>query len=404
RLRDGRGGAAGGCRRPGGRGRGDLPRRGHGAPRTAPPVERGVAPLAQGGAARPSGRVPPSRDDARAGPGPGRSPPGGHAGGADAGPVGEGVAQSRGIPLEVRDHAVRDADGGGVGADRLRVRPGRRCRARRRVRARGASWARVHLPRGRRGRTGLDPRGVARLRGPANRARDATGRGPGSARLRGGTQDPARDVSQLERPYPHRGGARGPPVQALPRPGGRRHPQHRWPADGRHLPHRRVLPRPCGVGTQPAGPRARGARQLRERVSPGVREGRLDLTRAERAGGSLMPVRRTVLAFAVTFVCALAVFTLPRFAWNTLHGAVRQQPQAAETTATAAALAPQAAPRSLPQRLTGLFGILLILGIGFALSRDRRAISWRVVAWGVGLQLAFAIFVLRVPLGQTLFR
>jgi len=31
-------------------------------------------------------------------------------------------------------------------------------------------------------------------------------------------------------------------------------------------------------------------------------------------------------------------------------------------------------------------------GIGIALSRNRRAISWRVVGWGVGLQLAFAIF------------
>src|SRR6266705_2937796 len=115
-----------------------------------------------------------------------------------------------------------------------------------------------------------------------------------------------------------------------------------------------------------------------------------------------MSLRRTVLAFAVTFVCALAVFTLPRFAWNTLHAALGQQPQpgAADSAARAAAPpaaapTPQAAPRSLPQRLTGIFGI--------ALSRNRGAISPRVVAWGVGLQLAFAIFVLRVPLGQTLF-
>jgi concentrative nucleoside transporter, CNT family len=39
-----------------------------------------------------------------------------------------------------------------------------------------------------------------------------------------------------------------------------------------------------------------------------------------------------------------------------------------------------------------------------ALSRDRRAIRWRVVAWGLGLQVTFAIFVLRVPAGQALFR
>jgi CNT family concentrative nucleoside transporter len=46
----------------------------------------------------------------------------------------------------------------------------------------------------------------------------------------------------------------------------------------------------------------------------------------------------------------------------------------------------------------------VILGIGIAFSRDRRAIRWRVVAWGLGLQVLFAIFVLRVPAGQALFR
>jgi CNT family concentrative nucleoside transporter len=118
-----------------------------------------------------------------------------------------------------------------------------------------------------------------------------------------------------------------------------------------------------------------------------------------------MPLRRTILAFAVTLVCALAVFTLPRFAWNSLQGAPRQPAAAAAAAPSAvpAQLAP-AAPRSLIERLTGLLGIALILGIGVALSRNRRAISWRVVAWGVGLQLGFAVFVLRVPVGQTIFR
>ncbi|PYP41048.1 MAG: NupC/NupG family nucleoside CNT transporter, partial [Gemmatimonadetes bacterium] len=46
---------------------------------------------------------------------------------------------------------------------------------------------------------------------------------------------------------------------------------------------------------------------------------------------------------------------------------------------------------------------MLILGIGVGLSRNRRAISGRVVAWGVGLQLLFAIFVLRVPIGTRIF-
>jgi len=118
-----------------------------------------------------------------------------------------------------------------------------------------------------------------------------------------------------------------------------------------------------------------------------------------------MPLRRTVVACVVTLVCALAVFTLPRFAWNTVQGAVRpQQPVAADSTVRPPAPpAEQVASRSIPQRLTGIFGLALILGIGVALSRNRRAISWRVVAWGVGLQLGFAIFVLLVPLGHDLF-
>src|SRR5947208_16456355 len=87
-----------------------------------------------------------------------------------------------------------------------------------------------------------------------------------------------------------------------------------------------------------------------------------------------MSFRRTVLACAVTFACALAVFTLPRFAWNSLQGAVRPQP-ATESVVSPSIVAPpvtQAAPRSVGQRLTGLFGIVLILGLGMAPSRQRR--------------------------------
>ena len=117
-----------------------------------------------------------------------------------------------------------------------------------------------------------------------------------------------------------------------------------------------------------------------------------------------MSLRRTVAAVAVTFVCALLVFTLPRFAWNSVQGAIRaQQPAADGAPRPTVPPAPQGAPRSIPQRLTGIFGIALILAIGVGLSRNRGAISRRVVAWGVGLQLVFAIFVLRVPFGQTLF-
>src|SRR3989441_11512114 len=124
-----------------------------------------------------------------------------------------------------------------------------------------------------------------------------------------------------------------------------------------------------------------------------------------------MSWRRVGFAFAITFVSALLVFTLPRFVFNTMRGATVPTP--AQDTAKTQAVAPAppappappvtSVPRSLGSRLTGIFGLILILGIGVALSRNRRAIRGRVVAWGVGLQLAFAIFVLRVPIGQTIF-
>ena len=66
--------------------------------------------------------------------------------------------------------------------------------------------------------------------------------------------------------------------------------------------------------------------------------------------------------------------------------------------------APLRRPVPLTERLTGVLGLAAIIGLGVALSRDRRRIRWRVVAWGLGLQVAFAIFVLRVPAGQALFR
>ena len=76
--------------------------------------------------------------------------------------------------------------------------------------------------------------------------------------------------------------------------------------------------------------------------------------------------------------------------------------------AAPAPVAPMAAPVAaevpLPVRLTGLLGITLILVLAYAMSHNRRAIRWKTVYWGMGLQIAFAIFVLRIPFGQELFR
>ena len=48
-------------------------------------------------------------------------------------------------------------------------------------------------------------------------------------------------------------------------------------------------------------------------------------------------------------------------------------------------------------------GAAVILGIGYAFSTNRRAINWQTVAWGLGLQVAFAFIVLKTTVGQAVF-
>lgn len=55
-------------------------------------------------------------------------------------------------------------------------------------------------------------------------------------------------------------------------------------------------------------------------------------------------------------------------------------------------------------RLSSLFGLVVILTIAYLLSANRRAIRLKTVAWGLGLQFAFALFVLKVPFGHRLFQ
>ena len=54
-------------------------------------------------------------------------------------------------------------------------------------------------------------------------------------------------------------------------------------------------------------------------------------------------------------------------------------------------------------RLTGILGLLTMLGLAYAMSTNRRAIKLKTVAWGLGLQLTFAFFVLRFEAGRSLF-
>jgi CNT family concentrative nucleoside transporter len=56
------------------------------------------------------------------------------------------------------------------------------------------------------------------------------------------------------------------------------------------------------------------------------------------------------------------------------------------------------------QRFTGFFGIALVLAGAWAFSSQRGAIRLRTLFWGMGLQVAFALFVLRTEIGLRIFR
>ena len=54
-------------------------------------------------------------------------------------------------------------------------------------------------------------------------------------------------------------------------------------------------------------------------------------------------------------------------------------------------------------RFTGIIGVVVLLGIAYGMSNNRGAISKRIVLWGLGLQLFFALFILKTPIGQPFF-
>ncbi|MBV8882210.1 MAG: hypothetical protein JO332_19800 [Planctomycetaceae bacterium] len=54
-------------------------------------------------------------------------------------------------------------------------------------------------------------------------------------------------------------------------------------------------------------------------------------------------------------------------------------------------------------QLTSAFGLFALLGLCWAASNNRKAIPWRVVGWGTGLQVVFAVVILKTRPGYVVF-
>src|SRR6478672_7519231 len=52
-------------------------------------------------------------------------------------------------------------------------------------------------------------------------------------------------------------------------------------------------------------------------------------------------------------------------------------------------------------RYRGLLGLIFILAVAYAFSTHKKAIKPRILFWGLGLQFAFAVLVLKTGFGQV---
>src|SRR5574344_1212067 len=54
-------------------------------------------------------------------------------------------------------------------------------------------------------------------------------------------------------------------------------------------------------------------------------------------------------------------------------------------------------------KFIGILGIILIFGLAFLLSNNRKAINYKTIGVGFLLQVFFAVFIFKIPLGEKLF-
>ena len=55
------------------------------------------------------------------------------------------------------------------------------------------------------------------------------------------------------------------------------------------------------------------------------------------------------------------------------------------------------------EQFTGVIGVIVLLGIAYLLSNDRKMIDMNIIIWGLGLQISFAFIILKTPLGGYIF-
>jgi concentrative nucleoside transporter, CNT family len=119
-------------------------------------------------------------------------------------------------------------------------------------------------------------------------------------------------------------------------------------------------------------------------------------------------MKRPGTPLAVLWTAALVLISAG--AWTSLRAA--EAPDVAVAVAPVQTQAQVGSRVSVPQgalgtplleRLRSVLGLVVLTGIAWLMSVDRARVAWRVVAWGISLQLAFAFFILKTPVGAGIF-
>jgi concentrative nucleoside transporter, CNT family len=113
-------------------------------------------------------------------------------------------------------------------------------------------------------------------------------------------------------------------------------------------------------------------------------------------------------------VATVSESTVAKAPAETLAAAASEPPAASEPAAAAPApvddargrvkaLRAKDAPSSLAGRAVSFLGLFAMVGICWLMSDNRRKVDWKLVAWGLALQLAFGILVLKTAPGLWVF-
>ena len=56
------------------------------------------------------------------------------------------------------------------------------------------------------------------------------------------------------------------------------------------------------------------------------------------------------------------------------------------------------------ERAASALGLIAMIAIAWAMSSDRRKFPWRIVCWGLGIQLGLAVLLLKTRAGRVVLQ